>query len=260
MSGLAGAVTDYLALRRSLGFKLHRTEWLLRDLVAFLDDADRSAITVDDVVAWATAPVDADPYWWASRMSVARGFARWWSAFDPATEIPGPDVLPVRGSSRRADPYPYTEDDIAALMAAARALPSPLRAATYETLIGLLAVTGMRVGEAIRLDRGDFDTGDGVLTVRDTKFAKTREVPLHASTTDTLAGYDRLRRRHHRKPATPALFVSTTGTRLIYQNVHITWLRAVPPSRSRTALRPLPAPPPRPPPPLRHHHPHRLAP
>lgn len=224
MSGLGDAVSDYLALRRSLGFKLERAEWLLRDLVGFLDDAGLSTLTVDAAVRWATAPTDADPYWWASRLSVARGFARWWSVFDPATEVPGVDVLPRRGTSRRADPYPYTDDDIAALMAAARGLASPLRAATYETVIGLLAVTGMRIGEVVRLDRSDFDAGDGVVRVRDTKFAKTREVPLHASTIDALTAYDLVRRRHQPKPSTPALFVSTAGTRLIYNNVHCTWL------------------------------------
>lgn len=225
MSGLGDAVTDYLVLRRSLGYKLEAAERLLRGLVAFLDEADLSTLTVDAAVAWATTPADADPYWWASRLSVARSFARWWSAFDPATEVPGTDLLPTKATSRRADPYPYTDDDIAALMAAARTLSSPLRAATYEALVGLLAVTGMRVGEAISLDRADFDSDDGVLTVRGAKFGKTREVPLHVSTVEALTGYDRIRRRHQPKPATTALFVSTTGTRLIYKNVHVAWLK-----------------------------------
>lgn len=224
MSVLADAVANYLAARRALGFKLERNEWLLGDLVGRLDSTGTTVLHVDDMVAWATAPANADPYWWASRLSVARGFARWWSAFEPATEVPGPDVLPTRGGSLRADPYPFTDDDIATLMAAARTIASPLRAATYETFIGLLAVTGMRVGEAIRLDDADLDTGEQTLIVRDTKFGKTRLVPLHASTIEALTAY--AAQRHHLlpRPSTPALFVSTTGTRLIYNNVHYRWL------------------------------------
>jgi integrase/recombinase XerD len=223
VSALGDAVTDYLAARRALGFKLERNEWLLRDLIEGLDRSGTTVLRVDDMVVWATTPADADPYWWASRLSAARSFARWWSAFEPATEIPGPDVLPVRANSQRADPYPFSDDDIAALMAAARALPSPLRAATYETVIGLLAVTGMRVGEVIGLDRADLDAEQTTLTVRGTKFGKTRLVPIHPSTLDALVAYDRLRRHHQPRPTTPALFVSTTGTRLVYQNLHHQW-------------------------------------
>lgn len=181
-------------------------------------------ITVDDAVAWACTPVDADPFWWATRLSVVRGFARWWSVFDPATEIPGPDVLPATKSTRRADPYPFSDDDIAALMATARtAVRSPLRAATYETVIGLLAVTGMRIGEVIALDRDDLDREQAVVTIRATKFGKSRLVPIHSTTLDALMGYDRLRRRLVPNPATPALFVSTAGKRLLYSNVHHGW-------------------------------------
>lgn len=225
MSVLADAVVDYLAARRTLGFKLERDEWLLGDLIRQLDENGVSVLRVKDMVAWATAPAEAAPYWWAARLAVVRGFARWWSAFDAATEVPGTDVLPIRGGSERADPYPFTDDDIAALMAAARTLKTPLLGLTYETFIGLLAVTGMRVGEVIRLDRADLDTDEQTLTVRDTKFGKTRLVPLHASTVDALVAYDHERRRLLRRPATPALFVSTNGTRLIYQNVDFTWLR-----------------------------------
>lgn len=223
MSILADAVTDYVATRRALGFKLERHERFLAELIGRLDAAGTTVLGVDDMVAWAMTPADADPYWWASRLSVARGFARWWSAFDPATEVPGPEVLPVTGGSKRADPYPFTDEDIATLMATARALPSPLRAATYETLIGLLAVTGMRIGEAIRLDRADFDPHERILTVRHTKFGKTRLVPLHPSTVDALSAYDQRRQRLRPRPSTLALFVSTTGTRLFYSNVHLRW-------------------------------------
>lgn len=237
MSVLADAVTDYLTARRALGFKLERHDRFLGELIGGLDAAGTTVLTVDDMVAWATTPADADPYWWAARLSVARGFARWWSAFDPATEVPGPDVLPVTGGPRRADPYPFTDDDIAALMGAARTLASPWRAMTYETFIGLLAVTGMRVGEAIRLDRCDFDPHERTLTIRDTKFAKTRLAPLDSTTVEVLTAYDQRRQHLRPRPSTPAMFVSTTGTRLIYQNVHLTWFELC----RRTGLEPLSA-------------------
>src|SRR5665647_1705400 len=149
------------------------------------------------------------------RLGFVRGFASWWAAFDPATQVPPKGLLPVQ--SRRADPYPYTAADIAALMGAARKLPSPLRAATFETLIGLLTVTGMRIGEAIRADRSDLDIEDAVLTVRDTKFGKSRELALHPSTLDALTTYTHLRQRLYPHPTTASLFVSTVGTRLLYK-------------------------------------------
>lgn len=225
MNALAAGVTDYLATRRALGFKLHNTELQLRQFVDYLDRAGIETITIDAAMTWACTPADADPYWWAVKLAAVRGFARWWSVFEPATEIPGPEVLPVSKLGRRADPYPYSDDDIAALMAAARNMPSPLRSATYETLIGLLAVTGMRVGEAINLDRTDLDTAQATLTIRDTKFGKTRLVPITPCTVDALTAYDEVRTFHVPRPRTPALFVSAKDTRLLYQNVHHAWLK-----------------------------------
>jgi integrase/recombinase XerD len=168
MSELARAVQDYLDTRRALGFKLIREERLLGQFAAFMDQAGLTTITTDVALAWATGPLDADPCRWGSRLGVVRTFASWLRAFDPSTQVPPADLLPSR--SHRAEPYPYTGVDIAALMAAATTIGPPLRAATYQTLVGLLAVTGMRVGEAINLDRTDLDTVGGVLTIRHTKF------------------------------------------------------------------------------------------
>jgi integrase len=142
---------------------------------------------------------------------MVRGLAHHLKAFDPNTEIPSPDLLPYR--CRRVSPYLYSDADIAALMAAARALRSPLRAATYETLIGLIAVTGMRSGEAVRLDRDDIDWDEGVAMVWNSKFQKSRALPLHPSTLAALKRYDRIRDQHVRAKD-PSFFVSTAGTRL----------------------------------------------
>ena len=223
MSKLRHALDDYLALRRSLGYKLERAGRLLADFVRHLDIAGADTITIDAALAWAMQPSDADPSWWAHRLSAVRIFARHLHAIDPVHEVPPAGMLPA--GNRRATPYLYTNTDIIELMAAARGLHSPLRAATLETLVGLLAVTGLRIGEALRLDRDDVDAG--VLQIRDTKFGKSREVPVHTSTVEALAAYARRRDRLCPRPVDPAFFVSTAGTRLLYCNVHATWLNLV---------------------------------
>src|SRR5262249_50423843 len=140
-----------------------------------------------------------------------------------SAEVPPADLVPWRPC--RATPYLYSDADIAALIAAAASLRFPLRTAAYQTLIGLLAVTGIRVGEAIRLDRADLDLPDGVLTVRESKFGKSRLLPLHPTTAEALRAYLRLRDRLHPQPSTPAVFISPAGTRLLYCNVHSTFQR-----------------------------------
>lgn len=225
MTDLRHALDDYLAIRRSLGYKLTRTGLLLADFVAHLEATEADTITTDAALAWATLPPNGASDWWGQRLSVVRTFARHLHAIDPAHEVPPVGLLP--GRSHRATPYLYSDADIAALLAAARSLRSPLRAATFETLVGLLAVTGLRIGEALRLDRDDVDLVEGVLLIRLSKFGKTREVPLHGSTVDALAAYSRERDRLCRRPAGPAFFVSTAGTRLLYCNAHLAWLDLV---------------------------------
>jgi len=146
--------------------------------------------------------------------------------------VPAAELLP--GRPRRATPYLYSDVEIAALIAAADTLRFPLRVATYKTLIGLLAVTGMRVGEAIRLDRDDLDLAHELLVVRDGKFGKSRELPLQPSTIRALRDYLRLRDRLHPAPSAPALLISPAGTRLLYCNVHATFRQL----RRRAGLQP----------------------
>ncbi len=164
MIPLRPALSDYLTMRRALGYKLQRTEKLLAHFVEFVEVAATDRITIDLALSWATLPVDGDVSWWSARLTVVRGFARYLQTLDPATEVPPTDLLP--GRSQRAVPYLYSDDDIVALMVAAETLRFPLRVLTYQTLTPLLAVTGMRVGEAIRLDRNDLDLSQGLLTVR----------------------------------------------------------------------------------------------
>jgi integrase len=226
MITLRPALQDYLTMRRALGYKLQRTEKLLADFIGFVETSASERVTIDLVVAWATLPADGAMSWWAARLTVVRRFATYLHTLDPATAVPPTDLLPDR-SSHRAVPYLYSDDDILALMAAAEILRSSLRVLTYRTLIALVAVTGMRIGEAIRLDREDLDFEAGVLTVRLSKFGKSRELPLHTSTLDALRAYLRQRDLLLRRPTAPSLFISTAGTRLLYCNVHWTFLRLV---------------------------------
>jgi integrase len=156
---------------------------------------------------------------------MVRGFAKYLQANDPRHEVPPLALLPHRRP--RSVPYIYEPAEIAALLTATTTLRSPLMAATYDTLVGLIAVTGLRAGEAIALDEDDVDRRNGVLVVRKTKFGKTREVPLHATTTQALVRYARDRDRLVPRRRTRSFFVSTAKTRLIYNNVHRTFVRLV---------------------------------
>ena len=217
MSGLREAVRPYLSMRRALGYKLKREATLLPNFVDFVEKAGAEHITTELALRWACQPAGASSRWWAKRLGMVRRFALHLRAFDPRTQVPAPDLIPYRKSRRT--PYLYTDADVRALMRECARLRGPLAPATYATLLGLLAVTGMRVGEAISLDRSDFDERQALLVIRHSKFDKSREVPLHATTVDALRAYGRERDRVHRRRKSPSLFVSNTGTRLWSQNV-----------------------------------------
>jgi len=211
MSSLRPAVEDYLAMRRALGFKLDREEKLLPQFADFIDQRGEQDVSTEAAVAWATLPAGSAA-WWSSRLRMVRGFAAHMHAIDPANEVPAPDLLP--SPPHRATPYLYDEKQIAALIAAAATLRTPLRVATFQTLLGLLAVTGMRIGEAIGLDDQDFDARNGCLLVRGAKFGKSRELALHPSTVTVLRGYLRRADRPPSAPGTSALLITSVGTRL----------------------------------------------
>lgn len=216
MSALSQHLEEYLRLRRLLGHDLADAARLLPRFVAYLEANDAEFVTVEAAVAWALEPkAPVETTVWGRRMMVVRGFARYLTGIDPRTEVPPAGLIPIR--RRWRPPFIYTEADIVALMdQARRAIPQPLRAATYETLIGLLAATGLRVGEAIRLDHHDIDWTEGVLLVRRSKFGKSRQVPLQASTSQALQEYSRRREELCPHPSSESFFVSLRGTRIIY--------------------------------------------
>jgi integrase/recombinase XerD len=189
MKPLRDAIADYLALRRSLGFKLRATAAGLTEFASFLEQKAAPYITTALALEWAMQAVAHQPSTWAQRLGFVRVFARHWSATDPRTEIPPAGLLPFR--AQRARPYLYTEQEIQRLLAAAKQLSSVsgLRPWTYHCLFGLLAVSGLRISEAIKLERQDVDFNQGLLTIRQTKFNKSRLIPLHISTREVLAEY-----------------------------------------------------------------------
>jgi integrase/recombinase XerD len=219
MSALSQHLEQYLRLRRLLGHDLADAARLLPRFVAYLEANDAEFVTVEAAVAWALEPkAPAGTTVWGRRMMAVRGFARYLTGIDPRTEVPPAGLIPIR--RRWGPPFIYTEADIVALMdRARRTIPQPLRAATYETLIGLLASTGLRVGEAIRLDRSDIDHSDGLLLVRQSKFGKSRQVPLKPSTLHGLQEYARRRDKLCPRPSGQSFFVSLRGTRIIYECV-----------------------------------------
>ena len=217
MSALRQSVDDYLQIRRALGYKLTIHGRVLPQFARFLEQRDASVITTSLALEFATQPQDASVVWWHQRLAIVRGFALYMQAIDPRTEVPPADLLPAK--FRRATPYLYSEADVESLMGAARKIRSALKAATYETLIGLLAVTGMRIGELIALDRGEVELPERQLTVRHGKNGRSREVALHPSTVMALEAYARLRDERCPHPKDPSFLVTNAGTRLDYGTV-----------------------------------------
>lgn len=225
MNHLRHHLDTYLAVRRALGYKLEGPDALLRAFVDYAEEQQASSVTAELAVAWATLPTNASPQTWSRRLGTVRGFAQHLNSSDPLHEVPAADLLPYRQT--RKSPYLYSDADITALLGAAQELAQPLRAATYTTLFGLLAVTGMRMGEAIALDRSDVDWDDAILLVRNTKFGKSRELPLHFTTMEALRTYSDNRDEAFPRLRTPSFFVSLAGTRLINKNVHFTFLQII---------------------------------
>ena len=214
MSELALLLEEYLATRRALGNRLELPARLLKRFVAFAAQHQTSFITTECALQWATEPRDAQPAQWANRLGMVRRFARYAHAVDPRHEVPPQGLLCERYRRRR--PYLYRDTEVAQLIAAARELPGAtgLRPLTYATMLGLLSVTGMRVSEVLTLDRDDVDLVRGVVTVRESKFDKSRHLPVHPSTTQALSRYARRRDRLCPNPLAAAFFLAERGTRI----------------------------------------------
>lgn len=234
MNPVRQGLTRYLALRRTVGFDPRSVGGRLDNFVRFLEAARAPHITTELALRWATRPAGAQPATWASRLAMVRRFAVWFRAFDPRTEVPAQGHLPHR--FRRQRPYVYSDREVERIMQTAACLPSAegLRGRTYATLFGLMAVTGVRVSEALSLQREDIDFVRGVVSIRATKFGKSRLVPIDATTREALKAYATARDRHHSRPDTSAFFLSERGRQIRQWNAHYTFAQVC----RRIGLRP----------------------
>jgi integrase len=224
MTPLGQAIQDYLALRRSLGFKLRDAGICLEKFAAFLEARGTSHITTALALEWLQQSPSAQLSTWAQRLGHVRNFALHHKANDPETEIPPPGLLPFRAN--RARPYLYSEEEIARLLQCALDLPpAGLRPWTYHCLLGLLSVAGLRIGEAIRLQLEDVNLQEGLLTIRGTKFGKSRLIPIHRSTQEVLEQYRVRRERFLEGRSASAFFISSRGNPLDIGDIHRTFYK-----------------------------------
>lgn len=214
---LSKAIDFYLSSRRSVGYRLKEDELLLRSLARFARKAHLcGALTEKLVYDWACSPVNADPLWWAKRVVIVRRFAKFWNAFDPRVQVPQSGVF---GPAYRRNPvHIYTVQEISDLLTAAADLQPAwsLRPATFRSLFGLLACTGLRISEALHLQIEDFDPAAGMLLIRRSKGGQSRYVPIHASVVKELTDYKRLRHKHHPQALSGAFFLSKKGRPVSY--------------------------------------------
>lgn len=210
MRALSKHLDDYLKMRRQLGFKLRDAEGLLRQFVRFAKKHGVSTITTKLALRWA-APSKMSPARSAARLGTVRQFAEYMCAIDPRTEVPAQKLLPYH--YRRRTPHFYGADEKRRLIEAARQIDpeNPIKGTTFSILLGLLAVTGMRINEAVSLERSDVDLVAGLLTVRHAKGNKSRLVPLHRSTQEALHRYVGARNKVFPRPLSSKFFVAEKG-------------------------------------------------
>jgi integrase/recombinase XerD len=211
---------DYLKLRRQLGYKLVVAGMLLRSFVRFAEQEGAKQISTKLALRWATLPSKITQVQKANRLGFVRRFAQYVSTLEPGTEVPAQKLIPYQ--FRRQDPYHYSEENVVQLVKEARRIDpgNKIKGPTLGTLFGLLAVTGMRVGEAMALEREDVNLKQGILTLRHAKGNKVRLVPLHPSTVQALEQYACLRDELYPRPTSPTFFVWEGGVRLLHCTIH----------------------------------------
>lgn len=225
ISDLDGAAVEYLTIRRALGFKLRGHDRLLSDFIGFFAGSGATGITTGLAVSWATQPAGVQPVRHAQRLTVARGFCTYLHALDTDVEIPPTHALSCR--RERAVPYLFTQADIDALVTANGLLRPAHRTSTYRAVFGLLAVTGMRVSEVLSLDRDDVNLDTAIVSIRNTKFGKHRDLPIHPTACAALQDYAAARDHTFPRRRSESFFVSTRGTPVIYACVHTVFAQLI---------------------------------
>ncbi len=223
MKQLTTALREYLKVRRSFGYRLRNTEGYLKNFIAFLRNRNCSFITVRLALQWATLPQYATRTCWAIRLSIVRLFAQYLAAKDHRTEIPPLHLLSEK--SHRVTPYIYSNKELLQLLEALQSLPSKgLRRHTYYTFFGLMMVTGCRISELLALNRDDLDLDNGWLTIWNSKFNKSRLLPLHPTTVQQLKKYSKVRNKFLDNN-TPAFFISERGTRITKSSTRLAFIQ-----------------------------------
>lgn len=212
MKQLSSLLEEYLDIRRALGAKLKDPEWLLRQFVAFVARREATHITVDLALRWACEPQNVSDHYRYRRLAEVRKFAQFVHVADARHQLVPQGLLTCR--RHRPQPYIYTTDQIVELMNAAAQLSGHLRPLTHFTMLGLLAATGMRSGEVVRLDRCDVDLPRGLIAIRNAKFGKSRMVPCHQTTQQALREYAARRDQLLDEGCCEAFFLSDRGTRI----------------------------------------------
>jgi site-specific recombinase XerD len=226
MKSLQNHLQQYVVARRALGTQLREPAKTLSGFIQFLSRKKAKFITIPLALEWSQQSKNVQRATWARKLSMVRQFARWLSVIEPRHQVPPPRLLNVR--HRRNKPHIYSDQEIVRLMAAAAALKSPrgMKGRTLGTLIGLLAATGLRPGEAGALENQDVDFEAGVLVIRESKFGKSRLVPVHKSVVTALGKYARERNRIVPIPFSSTFFVSDRGMPLDLTVVR-SWFRQV---------------------------------
>lgn len=223
MKKIQKGIKEYISMRQALGFELEHVERRLFDFISFMQEERVSYITKEIAIKWAKKPKNARPSWWAKRLSLVRGFSKYWSAIDTRTEIIPVDLLPAK--FERRIPYIYTKEEINKLLGATKSLSSKigLRPLTYYTLFGLISVTGLRISEAVSIKSENVDLRECVLTICESKFKKSRIVPIHTSTRNKLKKYAIKRDYLLKGFSAPTFFVSDIGSTLTVHTVRSTF-------------------------------------
>ena len=226
MTTLREGVAEYLELRRSLGFRLKKDELYLRDFAGFMERRHATHITAKLAVQWVRQSASSDLNYLAGRLRAVRSFAHYRILSDPRTEIPATDLLPRRRITFQ--PYIFSQEDISRILAGSlRQWGGATRfyCLGRYTIYGLISVTGMRVGEVLRLDLDDVDLDQGVITIRNTKFGKSRLVPVHETTRVALQRYRKERDAFLAGRTVKAFFISTHGRRVAHTALDRAFLR-----------------------------------
>jgi integrase len=219
VKSLQASAQDYLAMRRALGFKLQRHEAHVLSFVKFMQHHRARRITAKSMVRWVRENPSTDPSYQGLRFGAVRGFAAYHSSIDPRTEVPPADLIPRTPGRNRF--YLYSDEEVQRLLAETlkhRVGATSISRWVRYTLYGLLSVTGLRIGEALRLNLADVDLQQGILTIRDSKFGKSRLVPVHPSTRIALGNYLRRRNDYFDGRNIEPFFVSRHGTRMRYND------------------------------------------